>query len=102
MLGRNINVALGTDSCASSSDLNLLDDLRLVRKISPETPVDQLWQLVTIRAAKAVNLETKIGSLTPGKYADIVALPARGNDPLASILDDNLGPEKVWIAGNEV
>ena len=103
MLARNINVALGTDSCASSPNLNLLDDhLRLVRKIAPETPIDQLWKLVTIRAARAVNLQNQIGSLTVGKYADIVAFPAQGKNPLQSILDENLGPQKVWIAGCEM
>src|SRR5262249_48887717 len=36
MLAGGINVAVGTDSCASSPDLNLVDELRLLRKIAPE------------------------------------------------------------------
>jgi cytosine/adenosine deaminase-related metal-dependent hydrolase len=34
MLARGINVAVGSDSCASSPDLNLVDDLRLLPAIS--------------------------------------------------------------------
>ncbi len=33
-----INVALGTDSCASSPNLNLVDDLRLLHRQAPERP----------------------------------------------------------------
>src|SRR6185295_5433024 len=60
MLARGINVAIGTDSCASSPDLNLLDDLRLVRKIAPDFPAESLWALATRNPARAVQLDAHI------------------------------------------
>jgi cytosine/adenosine deaminase-related metal-dependent hydrolase len=63
MLNAGINVAIGTDSCASSPNLNLLDDVRLVRKLAPDWPVADLWKLVTTRGAKALDLADTVGSL---------------------------------------
>ena len=76
MLARGINVALGTDSCASSPDLNLLDDLRLLHRLAPDTPAQTLWQMATARGARALGLESQTGTLTPGKSADLLAFPA--------------------------
>ncbi|HEX8524295.1 MAG TPA: amidohydrolase family protein [Tepidisphaeraceae bacterium] len=100
MLEKGINVALGTDSCASSPDLNLLDDLRLVHHLHPDLPAQTLFQLVTTNAAKALRCEHEVGALRPNYWADIIALPSTGPDPLLSILEADLLPTKVWTAGN--
>jgi len=100
MLSRGINVAVGTDSCASSPDLNIVDDLRLLREIAPEFPAEQLWQMATMRAAKAIQMDDVVGSLTPGKAADVVAFEAKTDDPLAEILEAARLPHQLWIGGN--
>jgi len=102
MLDRGINVAVGTDSCASSPDLNLIDELRLLRKLARDFDPSRLWELATVRAARAVCMEGSIGSLTPGKAADIVLFETRSEQPLVEILDANLLPNEVWIAGERV
>jgi aminodeoxyfutalosine deaminase len=99
MLARGINVALGTDSCASSPDLNLVDDLRLVHKTAPEIPAPELWRLITTRAAKAIGA-THVGALIPGYFANLIAFPTSTHDPLTEILESNVLPRKVWIAGS--
>jgi len=99
MLARGINVAVGTDSRASSPDLNLVDDLRLLRKLSPETPAEKLWQMATINAARAINQADHIGTITSGKFADFVAFTATGEDPLESLLTHAHLPVRVWIGG---
>jgi cytosine/adenosine deaminase-related metal-dependent hydrolase len=100
MLERGINVAVGTDSCASSPDLNLVDDLRLLRQIAPQVPALDLWQMATLRAAAALQLETQIGSLTPGKRADLVAFEIGASiDPLEEILQTEVPPTRLWIDG---
>jgi cytosine/adenosine deaminase-related metal-dependent hydrolase len=98
MLSRGINVALGTDSCASSPDLNVVDDLRLVHRIAPEVAPYDLWQLVTTRAAKAV-MQTHIGRLATRAAADFVAFETSGDDPLRGILESERLPSRVWIDG---
>jgi imidazolonepropionase-like amidohydrolase len=95
MLQRGINVAVGTDSCASSPDLNLVDDLRLLRNIAPEMPAEEIWKLATIKAAKAIMMEDRVGSISPGKFADFVSF----DDSLGEILEKSVMPKSVWIGG---
>ena len=99
MLSRGINVAVGTDSCASSPDLNIVDDLRLLHEIAPEFAVEELWQMATTRAAKAIGMEDVAGSISEGKAADLVAFEATTNDPLTEILATRRAPKQLWISG---
>lgn len=99
MLARGINVAIGTDSCASSPDLNLMDDLRLVKKIAPEFSSRQIWEMGTVRAARALGLEKSVGSLKPGTAADVIAFDVTKENPLDEILENSLKPSHVWIGG---
>jgi cytosine/adenosine deaminase-related metal-dependent hydrolase len=99
MLARGINVAVGTDSCASSPDLNLVDELRLLRRIAPEIPTSELWQMATVRGARAIAMQGRAGVLRPGFNADFALFPARGDDPLTAILDENLSVSECWIDG---
>jgi cytosine/adenosine deaminase-related metal-dependent hydrolase len=99
MLRRGINVALGTDSCASSVDLNLLEDLRLVYRARPHLSMELLWSLVTTRAATALGMPEKIGRLSPGLSADLCVFEIRTADPLREILENDALPEQVWRGG---
>jgi cytosine/adenosine deaminase-related metal-dependent hydrolase len=102
MLAAGVNVAIGTDSCASSPNLNLVDDLRLARQQAPDFPVQSLWQLVTTRGAAAIGAADRAGKLSAGKVADVVAFTARSDEPLTAILDEGLLPRETWIAGERV
>ena len=99
MLARGINVAVGTDSCASSPDLNLVEDLRLLRRIAPDAAAQALWEMATVRAARAIRMEDAVGTIARGKRADLVAFEAFDADPLDSILRDARGPTHVWFDG---
>jgi aminodeoxyfutalosine deaminase len=101
MLEAGINVAVGTDSTASSPDLNLLDDLRLLHQIAPETKVETLWEMATIRAARALQLDRHVGSLALGKSADFVLFPVTSQQPLTAILENHIIPSAVWIDGKQ-
>jgi cytosine/adenosine deaminase-related metal-dependent hydrolase len=98
MLTRGINVAIGTDSCASSPDLNLVDDLRLLHRQSPQTPVPLLWELATTRAARAIGVDNA-GIIRPGMAADLVAFAVTTGDPLSEILEGEMLPESVFLGG---
>lgn len=101
MLARGVNVAVGTDSCASSPDLNLLAELRVLRRLAPDAPAAELWAMATTRAARAVQMDLEVGSLEPGKRADLIVFNTAGDDPLAHILDDHdLLPGETWIDGH--
>ena len=99
MLARGINVAVGTDSCASSPDLNLLEEIRQIRRIAPDVPPQILWEMATIRAARAVGSADRVGSIEVGKWADFALFETIHPDPLTQILDQGLQVSETWIAG---
>ncbi|HEX4055006.1 MAG TPA: amidohydrolase family protein [Tepidisphaeraceae bacterium] len=101
MLARGINVAVGTDSCASSPDLNLVDDLRLLHRLAPEVPAVQLWEMGTTRAARALGWN-RTGAIRAGDPADFVAFGCATADPLREILDREVLPTSIWIGGKRI
>jgi cytosine/adenosine deaminase-related metal-dependent hydrolase len=121
MLGRGINVAIGTDSCASSPDLNIVDDLRLLHRQCPNEAPLLLWQLATVRAARAVGMDYppcpgtpgegrdeglpnhwNVGSLSSGGLADFVIFKSSKNEPLLEILETDALPSSAWIQGQRL
>jgi aminodeoxyfutalosine deaminase len=79
MLAAGVAVALGTDGRGSSPDLSLLAELRFAAQRHPTVGLDRLLQMGTILGAQALGWLSQIGTLEPGKQADltIVALPDR-------------------------
>jgi imidazolonepropionase-like amidohydrolase len=100
MTARGINVVAGTDSCASSGDLNLVDDLRLLRKLAPEMPAQSIWEMATTRAARSLGWDDQLGSITPDKRADFAVFQvAASDDPLEAILLSDQLPISTWLDG---
>ncbi len=75
MLEKGVNVALGTDGCASGGSLDMWKEMRmasLVHKLkdSRSMPVEKVLEMATMNGAKALNI--KAGMLKPGFFADII------------------------------
>lgn len=70
-LDEGINVALGTDSIASNTELNFLSEIQLLREKYPDLSARQILTMATQNGAKALRMEKEIGSLVSGKKADI-------------------------------
>lgn len=102
MLAAGINVAVGTDSCASSPDLNPLEDLRLVHQSQPDIPLESLLRLITLNAARALQLDKITGSLSRGKSADLSAFAIRSDQPLQEIFKTDMLPNHLWINGASI
>ena len=89
MLEAGALVALGTDSRASNPDLDLLAEMRHVaahHAISPAT----VLEMGTINGAKALGLGEEVGSLEPGKFADLAVVQVGdivANDPFEALFD---------------
>jgi cytosine/adenosine deaminase-related metal-dependent hydrolase len=79
-LAAGVNVALGTDSRASSPDLSLLEDLRAAYFLHPDVPPRDILRLGTAAAAKALGLDGVTGDLRPGLRADFVVVPLPDRD----------------------
>ncbi|QYO66169.1 amidohydrolase [Leptolyngbya sp. 7M] len=85
MLFKNMNVGLGTDGAASNNDLNLweeMDTAAKLHKVFSDDPkvvsAEQVFEMATIRGARALHLGDKIGSIEAGKLADIVIIDIDG------------------------
>ena len=103
MRRQGIRVCVGTDSCASSPDLNVMDDLRLVRRQNPDLPAEDLWSLVTCDGADALRWGNGTGRIVTGGQADFCAWSTRTSDPLSEVLDTlEMLPSGVWIGGRPV
>ena len=76
-----LRVGLGTDSPASTPSFDMFDELRVAlmatraREGRPDalTAADAL-ELATLGGAQALGLEAEIGSLVPGKHADLTVV----------------------------
>lgn len=103
MLSAGVRVALGTDSRASNPDLRLLEEMRHAAREHREVPPEVIVELATLSGAAALGQERRIGSLAPGKQADLVAigLPASDNGPYAFLADSTCRIDCVYQAGKQ-
>ena len=81
MLDAGITVGLGTDSCASNNRLDMFFEMDMCAKIhkvknldATVLPAAKVLQMATIDGARVLGLEDDIGSLEPGKKADLILL----------------------------
>ncbi len=69
-----VKVAVGTDSLASVEDLNLFSELKTMRWLAPSAPARQLLESATLIGARALGLGDELGSIDPGKRAELIAV----------------------------
>src|SRR5436853_6468157 len=77
-----VAVGLGTDGPAgSNNDLDLMEEIDLAAKLAKITKMDPLAlnakavvEMATIDGAKALHMQTEIGSLEAGKKADLILI----------------------------
>lgn len=79
LIKQGLNIALGTDSLASNTDLNFLSELTLLKKNHPDLSMDFILRMATINGAKALRMENQTGSICVGKKADLIGLSFRGS-----------------------
>lgn len=106
LVARGVRVALGTDSLASNPDLDVLAEARYLHRRFPELDGELLLRMATLWGAEALGRGHETGSLTPGKWADLVVVPllTDGADPYAMLLGSPHRPVAVmcrgrWVAG---
>jgi 5-methylthioadenosine/S-adenosylhomocysteine deaminase len=107
LLAAGVRVCVATDSPASAPSFDLFEELRAAvlaargRERRPDALLAaRALELVTIEAARALGLGDEVGSLTPGKRADLAILSFSGSsfvpweDPATAVV---LGgaPERV-------
>jgi 5-methylthioadenosine/S-adenosylhomocysteine deaminase len=81
MLAAGVRLGLGTDGAASNNDLDVIGEmgsaarLHKVATLDPTAaPARAVLRMATLGGAEALHMEDRIGSLEPGKRADLVVL----------------------------
>jgi len=94
-----VPVAVGTDSLASVEDLNLFSELKTMRYLAPSVPARKILESATIVGARALGVDEELGTLTPGKAADIIAVtvPADVTDVEEYLLSGIEAPQIEWL-----
>jgi 5-methylthioadenosine/S-adenosylhomocysteine deaminase len=105
ILEHGVNLALGTDGAASNNRLDLFGEMRLAALLGKAVagnaeaiPAHSALRAATLGGATALGLEGRIGSIIPGKEADLAAVDLSGlellpcYDPLSHL---------VYAAGRE-
>jgi len=117
LLAAGANVAIGTDGAASNNRLDILREASLAALLAKmqsgdptALPAWQALECATLGGAQALGLQERIGTLEPGKEADLLALDLSSveNQPSYEIVSQVLysaGREHVshvWVGGNAV
>lgn len=78
-----VDIAFGTDSLASVSDLNLFSELAAAHALAPKVPARWLLESATAVGAAALGLGDQFGTIETGKRAPLLAvrLPEGVDDP---------------------
>jgi 5-methylthioadenosine/S-adenosylhomocysteine deaminase len=109
-----VNVGLGTDGAASNNRLDLFTEMRLAALLAKGAtgdptalPARAVLEMATIRGARALGLDDRVGTLAPGKQADMTAVDLNAlelapcYDPLSHLVYA-AGREHVshvWVGG---
>jgi 5-methylthioadenosine/S-adenosylhomocysteine deaminase len=102
---RGVSVSLGADGAACNNRLDMFEEMRLaavlqaVRRGPGALPArDAVW-MATREGARALGLEDEIGSIEPGKRADLIVVGldrphlAPGRDPYSTLVYAARGPD---------
>jgi 5-methylthioadenosine/S-adenosylhomocysteine deaminase len=81
LIAAGVNVALGTDGAASNNDLDMFGEMRTAALLgkavaghAAAVPAATAIAMATLHGARALGLGEEIGSLVPGKSADLIAV----------------------------
>lgn len=68
------DIVLGTDSLASNQELNILAEMRTIRRHFPSLSFEKILKWATINGAKALQMESILGSFEPGKKPGVTLI----------------------------
>ena len=117
LLAHGVNVALGTDGAASNNDLDMLGEMRCAALVAKGVagdptalPASVAMRMATINGARALGIDDRVGSLEPGKQADVVAVNMASiettplYDPVSHLVYSCSREQvtDVWIAGKHL
>jgi cytosine/adenosine deaminase-related metal-dependent hydrolase len=101
----NINICLGTDSLASNNALDMRSEMREVKKFHRLSDREVL-EMATLNGARALGQVGKLGQISPGSLADLVAFPHASDesdvDPYRQVVQSKTEPSLLLVNGRRV
>jgi 5-methylthioadenosine/S-adenosylhomocysteine deaminase len=95
MFKEGMTVSLGTDGCSSNNSLNVFLEMKFASLIQKAhrwdaavLPAQKCLDMATVDAAKCIGAEKELGSLEPGKKADLVIVDCSGPSMLPTTPDN--------------
>jgi 5-methylthioadenosine/S-adenosylhomocysteine deaminase len=105
MRGRGIRVGVGTDGAASNNRLDVMTEMRTAALLAKGAsgnaavvPAAEALEMATLEPARALGLEARIGSITPGKAADLAAIDLASLETLPRF---DVVSHLAYVAGRE-
>jgi cytosine/adenosine deaminase-related metal-dependent hydrolase len=94
-----VRVAVGTDSLASTPDLNVFAELAALRRLAPEVPAARLLESATRDGARALGFDGDYGTIEPGKQARLIAVSIpEGLVDVEEYLVSGIQPDQIrWL-----
>jgi 5-methylthioadenosine/S-adenosylhomocysteine deaminase len=117
LVDAGVNVALGTDGAASNNRLDMLSEMRLASLLAKVStgdagalPAPAALAMATRNGARALGFEDVVGTLAPGKDADVVAIDFGGIttqpvfDPVSHLVNvaERGDVSDVWVRGRRM
>ena len=117
LMAAGVNVALGTDGAASNNDLDMFGEMRIAALLGKSLvhradalPAAAVLRMATLNGARALGLGERIGSLLPGKAADLICvdLERAGSQPVHNPISQLVYAvsrdqvSDVWVAGEHL
>jgi cytosine/adenosine deaminase-related metal-dependent hydrolase len=106
LLEAGIRVGIGTDSVVSVGTIDMMAEARAARALAPSLAAQDVLELCTLGGARALGLDSEIGSLEPGKWADCTVVrvpPDKITDPAEGVLATGRSDvRRTLLGGKEV
>jgi 5-methylthioadenosine/S-adenosylhomocysteine deaminase len=97
-----ITVALGSDWSPTASK-NLLNELKVAQILSDDQKLgltgQQLVEMVTVSPAQILGWQSSLGSIEPGKLADLTVVAGQTGDPYGHLVDATETDVRLVIIG---
>ena len=94
-----VRIAIGTDSLASSPDLNVFAEVATLHALAPSVPPAMLLESATIQGARALGFDADYGTIEPGKVARLLAVDVPpGTSDVEEYLVSGIHPGQIrWV-----
>jgi 5-methylthioadenosine/S-adenosylhomocysteine deaminase len=117
ILNAGVTVGIGSDGAASNNMLDILSEIRmaaLLARVAADDggaiPAEQVLRMATLDAAKVLRRDHEIGSIEPGKWADLTCIDLmRYNsqpvyDPISQLVYATRSDQvsDAWVGGRQL